>query len=267
MLAIQFVSDSDIKFARAMIPGISDSSPASSEICENGQNYAWSSSPYHIKIFARQDLLVQPFLPELRTVINASYRDHDINPIGKIGHRIQYDTQVVHEIGSSGFTAVTFASNEIVGTASVRDWVPEADGIVWKLDGYYAGKSADEAGSMQAVGSNSNSAVSDTATCEGDFEIFLVAVKPGEKYRKKGIAERLVKACEEEIKRQIGQKLVQPAQKNHLSIMLKVVREINGEYWLKKGFKIMGECYCPPFTWDLEKAFVLWAMRKELPIS
>ena len=247
--------------------GISDSLPASSKPYENGHNCAPLSSQHHIKILTRENFLVQPFLPELRTVINASYRDHDINPIGKIGHRIQYDTQVVDEIGTSGFTAVVFASDEIIGTASVRKWVPEADGVVWRPGGYYAGKSVDEAFSMHAVGSNSERAVSDIATCHGDFEIFLVAVKPGEKFRKTGIAERLVKLCEVELRENFTPNQAHPAQRNQLRIMLKVVREINGEYWLKKGFQIMGECYCPPFTWDLEKAFILWAMRKDLLIN
>lgn len=241
-----------------MIPwGISDSLPASSKPYEDVHNCAPLSSQHQIKIFTRGDLLVQPFLPELRTVINASYRDHEINPISKIGHRIQYDTQVVDEIGTSGFTAVVFASDEIIGTASVRNWVPEADGVVWKPGGFYAGKSVDEAFSMHAVGSNSKRAVSDITTCYGDFEIFLVAVKPGEKFRKKGIAERLVKSYEEELREKFTQNLIHPAQRNQLRIMLKVVREINREYWLKKGFRIVGECYCPPFTWDLEKAFIL----------
>lgn len=104
---------------------------------------------------------------------------------------------------------------------------------------------------------NSNRTVSDIATCDGDFEVFLVAVKPGDQYRKKGIAERLLNACEEALKGKFTQDLAWPAEKAQLRIMLKVVREINGKYWLRKGFRIMGECYCPPFTWDLEKAFSL----------
>lgn len=113
--------------------GVSNSSTAPSEVTEHELKHELPPSPYCLEIFTREDLLVQPFLPELRTIINASYRDHDINPIGKIGHRIQHDTQIVDEIGANGFTAIVFASDEIVGTASVRDWMPDADGVVWKL--------------------------------------------------------------------------------------------------------------------------------------
>ncbi|KAJ5256920.1 hypothetical protein N7478_013024 [Penicillium angulare] len=236
-------------------------------LSESIQKHALSSCIYHIKVFTRHDLLSQPFLPELRTVINASYRDHDINPIGKVGYRIQSDTQVADEIGTSGFTAIAFASNEIVGTASVKDWVSEADGISWKPESYFAGKGPEDASSMEILGSYINDSTLDVADCTGDFELFLVAVKSGEKYRKTGIAEKLIKACEKELRGRFTSSLSQPAENAHLRIMLKVVREINGKYWLKKGFQIVGECYCPPFTWDLENAFILWAMRKDLPID
>ncbi|KAJ5083473.1 hypothetical protein N7456_012900 [Penicillium angulare] len=241
--------------------------PASCDPSEDVKQQALSSCIYHVRVFTRQDLLSQPFLPELRAVVNTSYRDHSTDPIGKIGYRIQSDTQVADEIGTSGFTAVAFASNEIVGTASVRDWVSEADGITWKPEGYFAGKSPENACSMEDLGSSVSNSTLDVADCEGDFAVFLVAVKPGEKYRKKGIAEKLVKACEKELQGRFTSSFSQPADNTHLKIMLKVVREINGEYWLKKGFQIAGECYCPPFTWDLEKAFVLWAMRRDLPID
>jgi ribosomal protein S18 acetylase RimI-like enzyme len=258
----------DTKYACAMTSqGDFDSSPAPNKSNASVQNDTLSSSSYHIKVFPRRDLLSQPFLPDLRTVINASYRGHDIDPIGKVGDRVQHDNQVADEIGTNGFTAVAFDLNEIVGTASVKDWVSDADGLVWKPDGYFATKSIDEACSMHNIGSNTIDTISDPASCDGDFEIFMVAVKPGDKYRKKGIAERLVKACEQELQKRFTPNLAQLAETSYFRIMIKVVREINGEYWLKKGFQIKGECCCPAFTWDLEKPFILWAMKKHLFID
>jgi hypothetical protein len=242
-------------------------STAPNEAHENEQRNKRASSFSDVKIFYRRELLKQPFLPELRAVINASYRDHDINPIGKIGYRLQTDTQIADEIDSSGFTAVATVSNEIVGTASVKPWVSKAEGVAWKPRGYYEGKNANEVLSMHSPCLDIHNSDADSDSCEGDFEILLVAVKPGVQYRKRGIAEGLVRACEDELHRKFKTSLGQSCQKTHLRIMLKVVREINGEYWLKKGFRVVGECYCAPFTWDLENAFILWAMRKDLFID
>ncbi|QGI70563.1 hypothetical protein CEK26_002898 [Fusarium fujikuroi] len=130
-------------------------------------------------------------------------------------------------------------ADEIVSTASVKDWKPSAQENEWKPAGHFAGKSADEASVMDAE------SVPGTSSCEGDVEVFMVAVKPGLQYRKKGIAEGLLRAYQ-------------------VLVMLRVVREINSQYWLKKGYQIVGERYCPPITWDVEKAFILLAMRKDI---
>ncbi|KAJ5811276.1 hypothetical protein N7474_007577 [Penicillium riverlandense] len=215
-----------------------------------------------IKIFANRDLLEQPFLPELRAVINASYRNHEIDPIGKIRDRLQTDTQIANEVGEGGFTALALARDEIVGTASVKKWDPE--GFVWKSPRRYTGRSAEELRALPAAGRESGHSATDTVPCDGDFEVLIVAVKPGERYRKRGIAESLVKACEEELQRRYTP---EPNGSSHLRVMVKVVPEINGRYWLKKGFRVVGEAYCPPFTWDLADAFILWAMRRELQVG
>ncbi|KAF4222200.1 hypothetical protein CNMCM5878_006795 [Aspergillus fumigatiaffinis] len=166
-------------------------STAPNEAHENEQRNKRASSFSDVKIFYRRELLKQPFLPELRAVINASYRDHDINPIGKIGYRLQTDTQIADEIDSSGFTAVATVSNEIVGTASVKPWVSKAEGVAWKPRGYYEGKNANEVLSMHSPCLDIHNSDADSDSCEGDFEILLVAVKPGVQYRKRGIAEGL----------------------------------------------------------------------------
>ncbi|KAI7763423.1 hypothetical protein LZL87_010488 [Fusarium oxysporum] len=220
---------------------------------DGSQDLAVSPSPYQIKVYTSQDLLDSSVLRELRTVINAAYQSHDINPLGEIGERIQYDTQIVDEIGTNGFTVVMSCADEIVGTASVKDWKPTAQDNDWKPAGHYAGKSADEASVMDAVPD-----VPETVSCEGDVEVFMVAVKPGLQYRKKGIAEGLMRACEKQLKTRSSGEI------NQMRIILRVVREINSQYWLKKGYRIVGERYCPPLTWDVEKAFILLAMRKDI---
>jgi ribosomal protein S18 acetylase RimI-like enzyme len=221
-----------------------------------------ASSFSEIQIFANRDLLEQAFLSELRAVINASYRNHEINPIGKIRDRLQTDTQIANEVGDGGFTAIAWAQDEIVGTASVKKWDPE--GFVWKSPGRYTERRADALRSLPSAGMENGQSDTDRVPCDGDFEVLIVAVKPGERYRKRGIAESLVKACEEELQRRYTS---DPYGLSHLRVMLKVVPETNGRYWLKKGFRVVGEAYCPPFTWDLADTFILWAMRRELEVG
>ena len=219
---------------------------------------------YRIQIFTQSDLLKQPFLSELREVINASYRDPGIVPFEEIGTRLKSDTQLIDELEGSGFTAIAFVENAIVGTASMKQWMPYSEGSIWKPTGHFDPFSADEifSGGIAVLNSLGES---QQTICEGDYELAAVAIKPDPQYRRKGIAENLVKACEDELKRRIllGNSATLP----RVRIMLKVVREIKGPYWLKKGFRIVGEQYCPPLTWDFKKGFVLWAMERELTLD
>ncbi|KAI3579875.1 hypothetical protein IWW34DRAFT_848123 [Fusarium oxysporum f. sp. albedinis] len=235
-------------------PAVSDPPPMfKTKMLDDSQDLLESPSPYKIKVYTSQDFFDSSVLRELRTITNAAYRSYDINLPGEIGERIQYDTQIVNEIGTNGFTVVMSCADEIVGSASVRDWKPTAQENDWKPAGHYVGKSADEASAMDSPPS-----ARETASCEGDVEVFMVAVKPGLQYRKKGIAEGLLRACEQQLKKKFCLK------ENQVRVILRVVREINSRYWLKKGYQIVGERYCPPLTWDVEKAFILLAMRKDV---
>ncbi|KAJ5464185.1 hypothetical protein N7475_007320 [Penicillium sp. IBT 31633x] len=210
---------------------------------------------YRIEIFTQRDLLKQPFLSELREVINASYRNPGVILYDKVGTRLKTDTQLAEELKETGFTAVAFAltQNTIIGTASVKAWDAYSEGKMWKPPGHFEQFSAEEifSGSSAVLHSLDESA---SAPCEGEFELAAVAIKPDPLYRKKGIVDGLIKACEEELKRRTGL--------SQLRVSLKVVREVMGGYWLKKGFRIIAEQYCPPLIWGFEKGFVLWAMER-----
>lgn len=212
-----------------------------------------------IRIFTIPDLLKQPFLHELRSVINASYSVHEEGLWSKTGDRLTTDTQIATEVGENGFTGIAWSQNEIVGTVSVKKWnFGSSEGVVWKKPGFYAEWCEDDIYSTQV-----DDHLVDSTLCEGDFEVLIVAVKPGTEYRKRGISESLLLACEEELKKRV---LDVDGSSRSLKIMLRVVREMNGRYWSKKGFRVVGEKYYPPFTWDLERGFILWAMRKDLEI-
>lgn len=53
-------------------------------------------------------------------------------------------------------------------------------------------------------------------------------------YRKRGIAESLVKVCEDELERRFEACAGQHLEKSSLRIMPKVVSEINGSYWFEE---------------------------------
>ncbi|KAI1013846.1 hypothetical protein LB503_010533 [Fusarium chuoi] len=110
----------------AFLAASDSSSVINTERSDESQRSTASPSPYLVKIYAGQDLPGSSVLGELRTVINDAYRSHDINLLGKIGERIQHNTQIVDEIGTNGFTVVMSCVDEIVGTASVKDWKPSA---------------------------------------------------------------------------------------------------------------------------------------------
>ncbi|KAJ5970502.1 uncharacterized protein N7479_000420 [Penicillium vulpinum] len=225
-----------------------------------------SSPPpmYRIEIFTPSELLKQPFLRELRDVINASYYDTGATPFVKTGPRIRSDTQLADELQESGFTAIAFAQNAVIGTASLKAWSPDSDDAVWKPSGYFEQFSADEIFSASTTVLDSLDGESQNVTCEGGFEVVAVAIKPDPRYRRKGIAESLVKACEEELKRKMS--LAGCTDLADSCIMVKSIRDIKGAYWLKRGFRVVGEQYCPPFTWNYNNGFVLWAMKRELSV-
>ncbi|KAJ5484199.1 hypothetical protein N7539_005995 [Penicillium diatomitis] len=104
-------------------------------------------------------------LHELRSVIKGAYQDQGINPFGEIGERIHCDAQIVDQIGTNGFTVEMSTLDEIVGTASIKDWK--------------ANVNADEASLVDAHSSKGNLSVPESIPCDGGHEIFMVAVKPG----------------------------------------------------------------------------------------
>ncbi|KAJ5530492.1 hypothetical protein N7527_003885 [Penicillium freii] len=219
------------------------------------------SSPapsYRIETFTQSDLLKQPFLPELRDIINISYYDTAGTSFVKSGPRLMSDTQLAEELEETGFTAIAFAENAIIGTASLKVCSPSP----WKLPGYFEQFSEDEIFSASSTVLDSLHDESQNTLCEAGFELVAVAITPDPRYRRKGIGESLTKACEDELKRRMS--LAECTEVSRSRMMLRSVREVRGAYWLKRGFRVVGEQYYPPLTWGYSKGFVLWAMEREL---
>ncbi|KAJ5967974.1 hypothetical protein N7501_004222 [Penicillium viridicatum] len=221
------------------------------------------SSPapsYRIETFSQSDLLKQPFLPELRDIINISYYDTAGTSFIKNGPRLMSDMQLAEELEETGFTAIAFAENAIIGTASLKVCSPSP----WKLPGHFEQFSADEIFSASSTVLDSLHDESQNTHCEAGFELVAVAIAPDPRYRRKGIGESLTKACEDELKRRTS--LAGCTEVPRSRMMLRSVREVRGAYWLKRGFRVVGEQYYPPLTWGYSKGFVLWAMERELSV-
>lgn len=221
-----------------------------------------SGPKIHTELFTSTELLSQPWLPDLARMINASYVVSHTNKIKYVDNklRLQSDSQLSEELGADGFTAVAFASSgtdekpQVIGTASMK---------LWKDDGLWNPIDDDDASqepTREKLNSETEPIVQDYA-CPGDYELAVVALPPDPRYRGKGIAGRLVKACEVEILRLRGHKV---DRERPVRIMIRVSKENAGDYWLKQGFKTVGSRKCPKGFWDSLEEFTMWAMIREL---
>jgi ribosomal protein S18 acetylase RimI-like enzyme len=195
-------------------------------------------------------------------LVNDSYSNPAINSVEYTSDRLKSNRQLVEELGERGFTVVAFDSSlpvgeeeresagKLVGTASVKNWID---------DGLWVPATAPDSQVRDGV----------SAPCPGDLEVTVVAVRHGIEYRKRGIAERLVRECESEIVRRLKQQDEAHYQSgsSHVKVMLKVVKEINGLYWSKKGFVVVGQRFCPTGTWDSTRDFTLWAMTRDVSVD
>lgn len=216
----------------------------------------------HTELSTSTELLSQPWLPDLTRMINASYMVSHTNKIKYLENkvRLRTDSELSEELGADGFTAVAFASGntdkkvQVIGTASMKPW---------KDDGLWNPLDHDDT-SQDPTTEKLNSEMEQTLqhyACPGDYELAVVALPPDPRFRGKGIAGRLVKACEEEIlrRRRDGADGERPVR-----IMIRVSKENAGDYWLKQGFRTVGSRRCPKGFWDSLEEFTMWAMIREL---
>lgn len=227
-----------------------------------------TSSPdlphYSTKIFTPSELLDLPWLPALTEAINAGFSDNGGRL--KFAQRLSTDTQLSGELGETGFTAVAFApaseasdhAVEVIGTVSIKDWVNEGDWEPYRP----------REGSLPRVGGEGvdglGVADGERDPCDGDFEIALVTIRPGAHFRKRGIADHLVRVCERELVRRL---VVSGDARRSVRLMIKIVKELTGSYWVKKGFTTVGQRTAPKGTWKSFEEFTMWAMTRELAVE
>ncbi|KAH8432220.1 GNAT family N-acetyltransferase [Aspergillus melleus] len=239
-----------------------------------------TTTPYTIKIYTSSQLSQQPALvDELSELINESFLVQASHPLGRTGLRLEQPGQLIDELGPSSLTAVYFhhpgnadetttdatrTPGQAIGTASIKAW---EGGKIWNPV-------------RHSTESDLDPSADDELSVDGDFEAAIVAVKPSDEFRGRGIADKLVDACEQAILQKwiAGEYLsLQPeagsaiAEKTSpprpIKIMVKVVKEITASYWAKKGFVTVVEKRYGPGTWGIEKEFTISAMVRELPVA
>ncbi|PLB48141.1 hypothetical protein P170DRAFT_437844 [Aspergillus steynii IBT 23096] len=247
--------------------------------------------PYTIQTYTSSQLSQHPALvAELTDLINESFGVYASHPLGRTGLRMERPGQLIEELGPSGLTAIYFhhavdaeehptkaaqLPGQVIGTASIKAWAGDA---IWNPVRTLPGAGLEPKDDK-------------LVSVDGDFELGIVAVKPIAEFRGKGIADKLVEACEQAIlpkwalREDIRPSLPAQAQAqagsstprnvakisppSPVKIMVKVVKEITALYWERKGFVTVGERLYPPGTssWGVEKEFTMSAMVRELPVA
>lgn len=161
---------------------------------------------FHLKLYTPAELLSQPWLSDLTSMVNASYRVSHISnikfPEDKV--RLSSDSQLSKEIGPDGFTAVALVDSgpdhkpEVIGTASLKKWTDDGLWRPCKEDGGDVGSVVAE---LEDEVNQDMDHVLEQHACLCDYELAVVALPPDLRYRGRGIAGHLVRACEEEVLR------------------------------------------------------------------
>ncbi|KAK9492062.1 hypothetical protein V1508DRAFT_419974 [Lipomyces doorenjongii] len=204
------------------------------------------------KIYDSTTLANAPVLPSLAAMINSSFAAHFaqfLDPAIVNGtQRLSSPNDLAKDITPGGFTVVAFSASS-----------PETPIATASVKAYYNDKFWEDWGDARRLKLKQWEEENKDAV-RTQWEITTVAVRYSPEYLKKGLATHVVNAVAEELKRRLlaSQKHTDREWKT----MVRVVKEINGDYWLKKGFVVVEETVIPAgilgktelTNWDMEKA-------------
>ncbi|KAJ5771394.1 uncharacterized protein N7511_003445 [Penicillium nucicola] len=223
---------------------------------------------FYIKLYTSTELLSQPWLSSLTSMVNASYRVSHTRSIKFPANktRLLNDSQLSKEVGPDGFTAVALIDRgpdqtpEVIGTASMKKW--KDDGLWRPYKELQEGFDAAVAELEENEASQAMDHVLERYACSGDYEIAVVALPPDSRYRGRGIAGQLVRTCEEEVLRR--HRVEDQDASSPVRMMILVAKEDTGAYWIKQGFTVVGSRRCDIGVWSALEEFTMWAMLREL---
>jgi len=205
-------------------------------------------SDFQLQILSTDQLLKQPaVLHAVVSLVNAAYLDHKIFN-GTL--RFDSDDRLCSELGQGLCAVLLDRESYAVATASVKMWTKEEKENIERLHG-----------SVFEVQSGRRFTYEKDASNQYHFELAAVASRNDHQYRKKGLIEQCVKALESHLMKQLSTDEMDI----QLTFWVRVVADINGEYWRRKGFCEFGQGrMMPKGTWRADEPFLFIAMNKSV---
>lgn len=198
---------------------------------------SWEGSNINIIIYTKSDLQANTTLNNtIVDVINACFRKH-VAFRGKL--RFEDPSELADELGSEGLCAVAYLQDDILGSASIRQWRPAAGGVV------------DKALHEQP---------SDLKLAQAglSYEAKAIVTVDSPLSRGKGLAGTMIQALVEKVQqRHPGEELL---------LWLQLGEEQNGPYWRRRGYERVGPVEIKPKgTWGSTHDFEFCTMVRRIP--
>ena len=212
-------------------------------------------------------LLTQPQLAESRLL---ALLPPLMNPAFRISHttsgvlpaevdRLQSKMQILQELGSDASTYILYSSSTSTAPNTVSALLATAS-----FQPFTGGFPADMSNNAKSF---KNAPAPLPEGCIA-WELKLMAVDP--QIQKRGVASTLLSIIEADVQKRAsaisaakaanGESLIKETQ-----LKLSTIREINEEFFLKKGFKVVGEKKHPPGTYGSKTGFTTSDLTKVLP--
>ena len=207
------------------------------------------TSNFQLKVLSADQLLQEPsILNAAVSLVNTTYLDHKVFN-GQL--RFSSDDQLCAEL-ESGLCAVLLEKDgDAVATASVKLWTKQEKEIIEKLNGFV----------YEVLSYRLTLAYEKDSSNEHHFELLAVASRNETKYRKKGLVEKCIKALES----QLFERLSKDGMQIRVTFWVRVVADINGEYWRRRGFSQFGQGHMmPKGTWRASDPFLFITMSKSV---
>ncbi|KAF1811395.1 hypothetical protein P152DRAFT_459791 [Eremomyces bilateralis CBS 781.70] len=223
--------------AEQNIPNQAGSTPASGRVPDSTSSIA----PRPLRLLTTDELAAQPStLHQVVELITVAYRG---NRIFGADSRFESDTELIDELSETGIGAALFESQH----AGTERAVAAAFAKPYTIQGAQDWERRD----MESETGGSENIEPQFPV----YELFGVASINQPHCRKQGLAQQCQDALAAALKERLGVDSVR--------FVLRVVEELNGAYWRRRGFKQVGEgSMRPKGQWNSDQDFLLIMMGK-----